>query len=70
MVFRYKVADEDDGVVQPCDCLLQVDDVDPVALSEDELLHLRVPAARLMSKMHAGFEELFHCDRRNQIRLR
>ena len=40
--------------------LLQIDDVDAVALHEDEALHLRVPAAGLMAEMDAALEELFH----------
>ena len=40
--------------------LLQVNDVDAVALGEDVLCHLGVPAAGLMTEMHAGFEKLFH----------
>ena len=38
--------------------LLQVDDVDAVALAEDEATHLRVPAARLVAEMHAGLQQL------------
>src|SRR5438067_293378 len=36
--------------------LLQVDDVDPVALAEDVLLHLRVPALGLMTEVDASFQ--------------
>src|SRR5205814_2950736 len=42
--------------------LLKVDDVDPVPLHEDEALHLRVPAAGLMSEVDSGLEELLHRD--------
>ena len=42
--------------------LLQVDDVNPVALAEDILLHLRIPALRLMPEVNSGFEQLFHGD--------
>ncbi len=38
--------------------LLQIDDVDAVALGEDEPAHLRVPAARLVAEVDAGFEQL------------
>src|SRR5688572_801999 len=38
--------------------LLQVDDVDAVALGEDEPAHLGVPPARLMAEVNARFEEL------------
>src|SRR4029078_3326356 len=36
--------------------LLQVDDVNPVPLREDETTHLRVPAAGLVSEVDTGFE--------------
>src|ERR1700688_4333814 len=42
--------------------LLQVDDVDPVALSEDVLLHLGIPALGLMPEVDARFEQLLHGD--------
>ena len=45
--------------------LLQVDDVDAAALGEDESLHLRVPAARLMTEMDSGLEQLAHGDARH-----
>ena len=38
--------------------LLQVDDVDPVALREDEAAHLGIPAAGLVSEVDTGGEEL------------
>ena len=37
---------------------MQVDDVDAVALGEDETLHLRVPATGLVSEVNAALEEL------------
>src|SRR5262249_29074301 len=40
--------------------LIEVDDVDLVALSEDELGHLRVPEAGLVPKMHAPFQHPAH----------
>ena len=39
--------------------LLEVDDVDAVALGEDEPAHLRVPAAGLVAEVDAGLEQLF-----------
>src|SRR5438477_4273 len=41
--------------------LLEIDDVDAVALDKDELLHLGVPAARLVPEVNPGLQELFHC---------
>ena len=40
-------------------CLLQIDDVDAVALGENEPAHLRVPPAGLVAEVNTGFEELF-----------
>ena len=37
--------------------LLQIDDVDPVALGEDEPAHLGIPAAGLVPEVDAGREE-------------
>ena len=42
--------------------LLQVDDVDAVALGEDESLHLRVPATGLVPEVDAALEQLAHRD--------
>ena len=40
--------------------LLQIDDMDAIAGTKDVWLHLWVPAAGLVAKMHPGFQELFH----------
>src|SRR5216117_3124317 len=40
--------------------LLEIDDVDLVAMTEDEWRHLRVPVAGLVAEMHARFEHLAH----------
>jgi hypothetical protein len=37
--------------------LLQIDDIDAVALAEEELLHLWIPAVRLVAKVHTGFQQ-------------
>ena len=39
---------------------LEIDDVDPVALTEDETLHLGIPTTGLMSEMDAGFQKFFN----------
>jgi hypothetical protein len=39
--------------------LLQVDDVNAVALGKDEPAHLRVPPTGLVAEVDAGFEQLF-----------
>ena len=50
--------DEFEGIVDVAQRLLQVDDVDAVALGEDEALHLRVPTTGLVSKVNAAVEQL------------
>ena len=57
-----QVAHEVVGFVGLAHGLLQVDDVDAVALSEDVLSHLGVPAAGLVTEVHARFQELLHGD--------
>src|SRR5690606_6267749 len=47
--------------------LLQVDDVDPVALREDEALHLRVPPTGLVAEVDAALELLRHGDDRRHV---
>jgi hypothetical protein len=42
------------------DGLLEVDDVDLVAMAEDERGHLRVPEAGLVAEVDAGFQHLAH----------
>src|SRR5438876_320111 len=39
------------------DGLIQIDDINLVALFEDERLHLRIPTLRLVSKMNASFQQ-------------
>src|SRR6266540_2230733 len=55
-------ANEPVGGVDPLERLLQIDDVDAVALTEDETAHLRVPTARLVAEMDAGLQQLLHGD--------
>src|SRR5262249_13833015 len=50
-------------------CLLEIDDVDAVALAENILFHFRIPTLGLMSKVDTSLQKLFHCNRR-QINLR
>ena len=54
------LADEVERDVQALDGLGQVDDVDPVALGEDERAHLGVPAAGLVAEVDSGLEQLPH----------
>ena len=57
-----EVADVAVGGFHSTERLLEVDDVDAVALTEDETLHLRVPPAGLVTEVGAGFEHLAHRD--------
>ena len=57
-----EVADEAVGGLDPNQRLLEIDDVDAAALTEDEALHLRVPTAGLVSEVDTGFEQLLHGD--------
>ena len=57
-----EVADEAVGLLDQPEGLLQVDDVDAVALAEDEPLHLRVPATGLVPEVHPRLEQLPHGD--------
>ena len=43
--------------------LRQVDDVNIVAGAIDEGSHLRVPAMRLVTEVHASFQKLTHIER-------
>src|SRR5690606_13151790 len=52
--------DELVGTVDVRQRLLEVDDVDAVALGEDETLHLRVPTAGLVPEVDTALEELTH----------
>src|SRR5205085_8226523 len=61
-VFAHEAGDERDGVAEHLLRLLEVNDVDAVALAEDVLLHLRVPAPDLVAEVDAGLQELFHRD--------
>ena len=40
--------------------LLQIDDVDAVAVGEDEPLHLGIPATGLMPEVRAAVKQLLH----------
>src|SRR5690606_3915785 len=49
------------GLVDVGQRLLQIDDVDAVAVGEDEPLHLGVPASGLMPEVRAAVKQLLHC---------
>ena len=54
------VADEVVSLIELLHGLLQVNDVDTIALGEDVLRHLGVPAAGLVAEVDTGLEKLFH----------
>src|SRR6266545_2154395 len=56
------VANERVRLLDARERLLEVDDVDAIPLHEDEALHLRVPAARLVPEVDPGLQELLHGD--------
>ena len=47
---------------------LQIDDMDAMPLAADERLHLWIPAARLVSEVDTGVDQLLDCDERH-VRL-
>ena len=61
------VAGEVVGLLEQLGGLLEIDDVDPAPLGEDEPLHLRVPAAGLVTEVDSCFEELAHRDDRREL---
>jgi len=54
------VGDEVGRLLEELQGLLQVDDVDAVAVTEDVGLHLGIPAAGLVPEVDARFEQCFH----------
>ena len=48
------------GLLVQRNCTLKVDDMDIVALPEDERCHFGVPVPSLVPKMHPSFEHLAH----------
>ena len=58
-----ELADELESLLVHREGLLEVDDVDLVAMAVDIRGHLRVPEARLVSEMDAGFQHFTHRDR-------
>ena len=60
LALQRDVAHEHISFVDLANGLLQVDDVDAVALGEDVLGHLRVPAAGLVAEVNAGLQQLLH----------
>ena len=57
---RRQLADELHRLLVHLHRLLEVDDVDLVALAEDVLCHLRIPVPRLVAEVDPGFQHLTH----------
>src|SRR5579883_425132 len=55
-----KLLDEFVCLVETGHRLLEINNVNAVAIHKDERLHFGVPAARLVTKMDASFKKLFH----------
>src|SRR6185436_6495755 len=75
-------ANKEDGLAAVfCDCsaykservakhslrLLQVNNVNAVALAKDVFLHLRIPAPNLVAEVHSGFQKFFHRNRNQTL---
>src|SRR6185369_1710528 len=67
-VLSDEIRDERDRLAEHSLSLLQIDDVNAVALAEDIFLHLRVPAPYLVAKVNTGLQQLFHGNR-NQTKV-
>jgi hypothetical protein len=61
------LANEVERGLEPGDGLREIDDVNPVALREDVLAHLRVPAPGLVPEVDTRFEQLLHAGGSQEI---
>src|SRR5579875_1587363 len=48
------------SLIEACHRLLEIDDMDAIAIHKDEWLHLGVPAPGLMPKVNACLKQLLH----------
>jgi hypothetical protein len=48
------------GVFDRLNGFLQINNVNPISLRENELFHSRIPAFYLMPKMHARLQQALH----------
>src|SRR5690606_20607273 len=63
-----QLAHELHGVLVHRQRLLEVDDVNLVAMAENVGGHLGVPEARLVTEVDTGFQHFTHCDRHGYLR--
>ena len=57
-----EVANEDIGLLEVVEGLMQVHNMDPRAFAVDEAFHLRVPAAGLVTEVETCLQQLLHGD--------
>jgi hypothetical protein len=50
------------GFTEQLHRLAEIDDVNTVSFAEDVLLHLRIPALRLVAEMNPGLQQILHRD--------
>src|SRR6185312_9054686 len=62
LALRRELLNERGHLVEELESLLQVNDVDAVALAEDVLLHLRVPTPGLVPEVDSGLQQFLHRD--------
>src|SRR6185295_17069135 len=67
--FGREAAHEFFGVAEQLHRLAQVDDVDAVSFAEDVLLHLRIPALRLVAEVNSRLQQILHRDRGQALLL-
>jgi hypothetical protein len=63
--FSSQLADEVSRIIEHGQGLLKVDDVNFIALTEDELAHFWIPVTGLVTEMDACFEHLAHSNFRH-----
>ena len=64
-----EITDVPVGRLDSTERLLEVDDVDAGALTENETLHFRVPTAGLVAEVCSGFQHLTHADNSHELLL-
>ena len=64
-----EITDVPVGRLDSTERLLEVDDVNAGALSENETLHFRVPTAGLVAEVCSGFQHLTHADNSHVLLL-
>ena len=65
--FPRQIGNELGGFLEELEGLLQVDNVNPVALPVDVFLHLGVPAPRLVAEVYSRLQEFLHGNVRQNL---